>query len=174
MPKRSIFLFLVIFFGGFCCARADEATKNAKIEEMLAAADIDQVQKQMLSMVSNQMKSGAFQKIFGGSLTPDQQKLANEFQDKVMQLVSRMVSWDQLKPTYVKLYAQAFSEGEIDSMLAFYKSPAGRAMVAKTPELMSQANQIVQQRMVSMQPEMQALMKEYVDKIKATAPASKQ
>jgi uncharacterized protein YsxB (DUF464 family) len=43
-------------------------------------------------------------------------------------------------------------------------------MVSKTPELMQQANQNVQQRMASMQPKMQSILKEYTDKLKATAP----
>ena len=106
------------------------------------------------------------------ALTPAQQKLANDFQDQLMQLLGQMVSWDELEPAYVKLYAQSFTEDEIDGMLAFYKSPAGIAMVKKTPQLMTEANQIVQQRMVALQPKLQALMQDF--KAKAAAQPAKQ
>ena len=34
-------------------------------------------------------------------------------------------------PDLVKLYSDAYSENELDGILAFYRTPAGRAMLAK-------------------------------------------
>ncbi len=172
--RRLHFLFLSCLLSGLSLAHADEATKTAKIEEMFKAAKLDQLLTQSLTLAANQVKSSAFQQMFGVKLPPEQQKTAGEFQDKVMQLVTQTMSWDALKPVYVQLYARAYTEDEIDGILAFYKSPAGQAMVSKTPQLMSEASQVVQQRMLTeMQPKMQALMKEFMDRLKAPPPPDK-
>lgn len=175
MKRLQFLLVSALLVGGILPARADEATKTAKVEEMFKVAKLDQLFSQTLSMVSNQMKSAAFQRMFGVKLPPEQQKTAEEFQDKVTQLITETLSWDALKPTYVKLYTETYTESEIDGLLAFYKSPSGQAMVSKTPQLMTQANQVVQQRMMTtMQPKLQALMKEYMGRVQTATPPAKQ
>ena len=52
-------------------------------------------------------------------------------QDKVASMVSDAVAWDKLKPAYLKLYLDAYSEEELDGIIASYKSPAGQTMVTK-------------------------------------------
>lgn len=151
-------------------ANADEASKKAKIEEYFRLAKLDQLLNQSFTQVSNQVKSAAFQQMFGVNLAPEQRKIADELQEKVMAVVKETLSWSQLEPTYLKLYTQAFSETEIDGILAFYKSPSGQAMVSKTPQLMEQANRAVQQRMTLMQPKIQELLKEYGEKLKSSVP----
>ena len=168
MPTRlnvSIYAFVLC---SVSLAHADEAAKIAKIEQIFTLSRIDKVLGQSLSMIGNQMKSAALQRTFHGPLSPAQQKLANEFQDKLNQVLAPVITWDNLKPIYVNLYAKNFTEPEIDGILAFYKSSAGQAMVTKSPQLMSEANQTVRQRVVAVQPKVQVLMKEYMEKSKGT------
>ncbi len=173
--KRLQFLFLSCLLGGTFLAHADEAAKTAKIEEMFKAAHLDELLSQSLAIAGNQVKSAAFQQMLGVKLRPEQQRTAQEFQDKVMQLVMQTLSWDKLKPIYVSLYANTYTEEEIDGILAFYKSPAGQAMVSKTPQLMTEAGQVVQQRIATeMQPKMQALMKEFAQQSQSAAPPQQQ
>ena len=48
----------------------------------------------------------------------------------------------------------------MDGIIAFYKSPAGEAMLAKTPAIMAKANELVQQQMATVMPEIQKLIKD--------------
>ena len=151
---------------------ADDAAKKAKVEQIFALANIDKLLSQNLSMIGTQIKSAALQRTFRGQLSPAQQKLADEFQDRLMQMMTPLVSWSNLKPTYVNAYAKTFTDNELDGMLAFYKSPAGQAMVTKSPQIMTEANHAVQQNVVALQPKINLLMKEYMAKSRA-AQASK-
>ena len=41
-----------------------------------------------------------------------------------------------VKPAMIKAYMDVFTEDEIDGILGFYQSPAGRAMLQKSPQVM--------------------------------------
>jgi hypothetical protein len=138
-------------------ARADEVSRTAKAEEFLRVSHVGQVYSQMMSTVLNQAKSGMFQ-MFGVKLTPEQTKQSDELQSKLAAILNDVLSWEKLKPIYVKLYADTYSEEEMDGIIALYKSPAGEAMPAKSPEVMTKANQMVQQQMATVMPEIQKLM----------------
>jgi hypothetical protein len=49
---------------------------------------------------------------------------ASEMQAKIMTMIADRLS--KARPALVKAYADTFTEGEIDGILAFYKSPAGQ------------------------------------------------
>ena len=88
------------------------------------------------------------------------------FQDKVAAVIAEVFAWEKLKPAYVKLYAEEFSDEELDGIIAFYKSPSGQAMVSKTPSLMTKATTVVQARMAEAQPQLQKLMREFSEQSK--------
>lgn len=140
--------------------QADAVSKKAKIEEIFQLAKLDQQIQQALENSANHIKSGFFQDLMGVQLTPEEQRTMLTVQTKLQDLLKEALSWETLKPDYVKLYAELFTEDEIDGMLAFYRSPAGKAMLEKTPQLMAQGNAVVQQRMLAMKPQFEALIRQ--------------
>ncbi len=62
------------------------------------------------------------------------------------------MDWDKLKPEYAQLYMETFTQEEVDGLLAFYRSPAGRAMIEKMPLLMNKSLQLSQARMQKLMP----------------------
>jgi hypothetical protein len=142
-------------------ARGDDASKMAKVHEFFRLAKLDQLSAHAMDQVMTQMSSGAMQQIAGTKLREDDQKRLDEFSGKVRQLVNRAMGWQALEPQYAKLYADAYTEQQLDDLIAFYKSPTGQVMVAKTPMLMRESSAIAQQQMVTLIPEFQNLLKEY-------------
>src|SRR5216684_4405857 len=120
--KSTAVLALALLTGPF--AGAQELTKEAKIERLLtvmnADAMIDQMFEQIKAMTASQVPPGT---------SPEQVAKAREIQSKVLDLVKARISWEKMRPQYVKLYAETFSDEEISGMLAFYESPSGRAML---------------------------------------------
>lgn len=152
-------------------ARADDTAKIAKVERFFKLAKLDQISTQIMQQVMEQTKSGMMQQLLGAKLTDDQQQIFNEFTDKVGKLVSGAVGWDALEPEYAKLYADAYTDQQLDDIIAFYSSPTGQAMVEKSPELIRTAGAISKERLTNVAPELQNLMREYSLKIVAKAPA---
>jgi hypothetical protein len=151
-------------------AHADEASKRAKAQEMLTLLHTERVSQQI---ENNIMKQAAAmpQQLFGGAVPPAQKEKFDTFQQKLKQTTEDQIGWKILEPAYVDLYAKTYTEPELDSILAFYKSPAGISMVAKSPELNSQSVQLVQTKMAVLQPQLQKLAEDFVQ---STRPASTQ
>jgi hypothetical protein len=134
-------------------ALADDASKNAKIEEMMELTHVDRMISQMLPQMQSMAKSQMAQ----ADLSPQQRQQAEELQTKMMALIADRLSWEKAKPAYIKIYADTFSETEIDGILTFYKSPAGQAMLEKMPQLMQKSMQVSQQLMGDLMPQIQQM-----------------
>jgi hypothetical protein len=142
---------------------ADDATKAAKVEEFLKLAKIDDAQRQTMAEIRAQMQLGILQQIFGSKPLPtDKKKEVDQFRTSLGDVVSDALSWEKLKPDYVKVYMEAFSEPEIDGMVAFYKSPAGQAMVAKTPALTTKTSEFARQKIVAAEPAIDKVVRDFM------------
>jgi hypothetical protein len=154
------------------CARADEASKHAKVEELVSVMHMDRMMNQMLGIVKEQAEQ-SMQRVPGAdSLTPEQKKVVTDYQAKAMQIVIDSMGWKSLEPQFVTLYAENFTEDEIDGMLAFYKSPTGQSVLNKMPKLTTAAMQLAQSRMVDVQPKLKALMEDMREQMQAATPKS--
>lgn len=158
MRLKLLFLSAILLGASVSAVRADEASRTAKAEEFLRVSHTEEMLNQTMSAILNQTKSGMLQKMFGVTLTPEQAKQSEDLQAKLGAILTNALSWEKLKPIYVKLYADTYTEQEMDGIIAFYKSPAGEAMLAKTPLIMTKANDLVQQQMATAMPEIRKLM----------------
>src|SRR5215813_3263639 len=120
--KLKSLLATAILFSAASAAYADEASRMTKAEEFLRLAKMDEMLQQTLKMVSEQTKSGVLQQMMGVKTPPEVEKDLAAFQDKVANLIADVFAWEKLKPAYVKLYAEAFTDEELDGIVAFYKS----------------------------------------------------
>jgi hypothetical protein len=135
---------------------ADEAGKKAKIEEMLRLTHYDQMMQQMLE----QMKSMQLEQLKKSDLPAEARAQSEEVQQKTMALVADRMSYEKIKPMFVQIYADVFSEEEIDGIVSFYKSPSGKAMLEKMPLLMQRVMPMMQKLSSDLQPEMQKILEE--------------
>jgi hypothetical protein len=170
--KRWIAVVVMVVAVAPCAARADEASKQAKVKELFAAMHMNHVLDPMLKAIQQEMQGMVQQAAGTQQMTPQQKKLTQDYMNQSMTVVDQSLGWNALEPEYVKLYANTYTESEIDGILAFYKSPAGQAMLAKSPQLTQGAMQIVHGRMTAFQPKVQALAQQYIKQMKATMPAT--
>lgn len=160
---RSKFALLLIIASSMTLvAHADDATKMAKIHEFFKVARVDQVADQTRRQIIAQTKSGMVQQTLGIKLNAGQQQRMDDFTDKLSAIVSSALSWEKIEPEMAKLYADAYSEQQIDDLLAFYRSPTGQVMVLKTPLLMQQSNAIAQKHLADAIPQIQQLLRDFM------------
>ena len=155
---KTIAVFAVGLIIAGCPAGAQELTKQAKIERILtltkADAMMDQAFNQMKGMIGSQIPRG----------TPEQQVKAQEIEQKVMDLIKERMGGERMRREFVKIYDELFSDEEIDGILAFYQSPAGRATLERMPQLMSKAMAFAQAQMADLLPEIQRITREAAQK----------
>jgi hypothetical protein len=146
-------IFLVLCTPAF----GQTSAKDAKIESLLSSMNIDKqvntVFTQMRSMISSQWPATA---------ADEQKARSKELQDKIFDLMQSRMSWENMRPQYVKLYSDTFTDEEIDGLAAFYESPAGKAMLEKMPVLMAKSMSIAQDVMKEIMPQIQQMTKDAV------------
>ena len=160
--KLSLAIAIAVLHLTSAAGHADQVSKSAKVEEFFRLAKMDEMLRQTLTLATNQFKSGVIQQMLGVKLPPEMEKRVDAFEEKVTAAIGDALAWEKLKPDYVKLFAGAYTEAEIDDILAFYRSPTGQSMVAKSPSLMAKSGEIVQQRLSETQSQVQALMREFI------------
>jgi uncharacterized protein len=169
--KRWILMLALVMVMAPVGARADEASKQAKVKELFTLMHVDHSLDRMRSAMQQQVQLTAKNVSGAEQMTPEKKKIQQEFIDNSMKVVDENFGWPELEPAYLKLYSDTYTEAELDGILAFYKSPVGQALLNKTPELSAGSMQIVHSRMGDFQPRMQALQELYV---KAMAPPAAQ
>ncbi len=162
MKRNSLFVASAILCLAAPVAYAGEASKTAKVEEFLRLTKMDETLRQTMDLAMHQVKAGVAQQITGVKLSPDQQTALEDFQDKVARVISDALAWEKLKPAYVKLFTEAYSEAELDDIVAFYRSPTGQSMVAKGPSLMAKSSELAQQKLAAVMPQLQTLMRDFM------------
>lgn len=136
-------------------AFADEASKNTKIEELLKLTNADRMVSQMFDQIKT-MELSQLNK----DVTPADRQAAQEVQDRILKLLQDTLSWDKMKPMMVKVYADTFTEEEVDGILNFYESPAGQAMLQKMPTLLQRSMAMGQQMLADVTPQIQKIMQD--------------
>uniref|UniRef100_Q01V20 DUF2059 domain-containing protein n=1 Tax=Solibacter usitatus (strain Ellin6076) TaxID=234267 RepID=Q01V20_SOLUE len=139
-------------------ARADDATKTAKAEELMQLTQSDQMMKMMEPMMKGIMAQA------NKDMPAEQRAKAGDMQEKMMALMA--ASFSKVKPALVKVYTDTYTEEELDGILSFYKSPAGKALIQKMPEVMQRSMPVMMQMMSDMQPELKKMMEGVKEKSK--------
>lgn len=166
-------ILLALFLFAPLAAHADApASKQAKAEELLQLTHMDRLMTQMLDQMSMRMKTTADEQAASMHMTPQQKTLYDDYQQKLNQLLASNLTWDKMKPVMVQVYSDTYTDQELDGILAFYRSPAGQAMVAKSPELMTKTRNTMIERMSSLQSQVQQLSKDFAEKMQQAAAPS--
>jgi len=151
--KRILLALLAIACSA--ASAADTPASEASIKELLTVADTRKIVDGMLGQIEGFTKA-AMQKALGGrTLSPEEQQTADKMSSKMTAAMREELSWEKLEPLYIKIYQQSFTQEELDGILAFYKSPAGAALIKKMPVVMQNSMAAMQERMGPMMEKIQ-------------------
>lgn len=139
-------------------AHADDASKHARIEEMLKLTKMDETLAKVIEETKGEIGDAVDeQRAAAQSMPPAQAKILNDFQDKVTALVVEALKPEDLHALLVKLYDQTYTEPELEGIVAFYKTAPGQALLSKAPGLDDQMMAMVQQRVTALKPQIDQL-----------------
>lgn len=154
-------------------AHADDASRRAKAREMLQLLHTGQLLDQTMKRMMDQEAMATARNLVKNTVNPEDRAKLDDFQKKISQLMDSKMGWKALEPDYVNMYANNFTDEQLDAILAFYKSPAGVALVDKLPTLTSQAKQIAQAKMAAFRPLLKQMLDDFAKTTatERTAPA---
>jgi len=168
MNRTAVAIALVLCFP--LAAYADDASRRAKAEELLALLHMERVSTQVMDNILHQTTAITAQRS-GGTMTPATQAALADFQKRVVAVLEPQVGWKAIGPDYIRLCADAFTDEQLDAILAFYKSPGGAALLDKMPSINQQINQLIQPRIAALQPQMNQMLNDFEKGVVKPAPA---
>lgn len=132
----------------------------ASIEDLLVVSNSESMMTSMYAIMEDSMRKGVEQATAGKPLTPEQQRVAERIPARLMEVMRQEMSWAKLKPMFVQVYQETLTQEDVDGLLAFYRTPAGRTMIEKMPAVMQRTSTIMQAQMPELIGKLQAAMAE--------------
>lgn len=164
--KKIMILCLTL---GTTLAMADEASHRKLAEEALACMDVQRNIEQSFEAVKK-MQMAQLKNM--GMSAGDAEK-TRVLQDEIMTMIQQEFTWDKVKDDYIQIYADTFTEEELNGLIEFYKSPTGKKFTEKMPDLMQKSMQISQKQMQNIMPKVQEISRKFAEEHKAAAAALK-
>jgi uncharacterized protein len=142
-------------------AHAGAAPPSAEsVETLLAVTKTETMLDAMYASMEQLMRQSMQQTTGGKPRSPQQQRVMDTVPARFSALMRAEMTWEKLKPGYVQLYSETFDQEEIDGLVAFYRSPAGQAFVAKMPTVMQKSVVLGQSQMQTLLPRMKAIIEQ--------------
>jgi hypothetical protein len=127
---------------------------------------------QMQGQLDDIMNSIPKELLKGKNITPEQQKAIDTFRAKVVKISKDEISWEVIEPRVLEIYSGTLSQSDVDGIIAFYQSPAGKSYIKKMPQIMNQTMLMMQKTSVPMMKKIEAASIEFQqDMQKSSVPA---
>lgn len=149
--------------------QAQENTRSAKAEELLNLMNMPENTEKSFAMFKKMMPA-QMEKMRQATGQTNHPANVSAQTDKIMDVITSELSWQKMKADYIALYADTFTDEELEAIIAFYKSPAGQALVKKQPELMKRSMELSQKTMLQVMPRIQAMAREMAEPAAAPTP----
>lgn len=128
---RTLLSVALVFAGSMALHAQTAATVNpaleAKVRELLALTSAEDMAEQMI-----------------GQMIPAMKEMAPGVPESVWSELEAEMNLDDLIDELIPVYVAEYTEGEIDAMLAFYRTPEGKSVIRKMPSVMNQSMMIGQ------------------------------
>jgi hypothetical protein len=147
----------------------------AKIDEMITLTGLKPTLLETIEQGKKRLNWYA--KVQTGTLTQvpkdkedKEQEITATYTAKMKSIAEAELTWDKLKPSILRYCADNFTDAQMDGIIAFYKSPAGRAMLEKGTGLNQRTGDALQALQVHAKPLTDQATKDMQDKVQALYP----
>lgn len=175
MIQLSRRLSVVLLSTALCAAPAFAARpSDAQIDQLMQSMNYERMKGEMLKQMRESAEMMAEAEA-GDRLDDKQREALQRSLARQMDVVEQMLDWKAVAPIYRKVYGETFDAAEVQAIIDFYGSPAGRSIMEKMPQAMGRTMQEMQPLMKSMfermQRELRDEVRDIVDGDDKTAPA---
>jgi hypothetical protein len=151
-------------------AASATATANspseASIKQLLEVTQARKLVDSIMSQMDNLMQQAVVQAAAGRDIPDSVQKEVDRQRTEIIAMMKQVLDWQKLEPMYVRIYQKTFTQSELDGMLAFYKTPAGAAVITKMPSIMQNTMDEMQGMMGPVMEKIQRLQQDVAARMK--------
>jgi hypothetical protein len=143
------------------------------IEKLLSLTQAEKMLDSMKAQLDKPIQLTQKNAMKGRPPSPEEQKVLNKFSANANKIIGNAMTMERFKPLYIKHYGQVFSQEEVDGMIAFYQSPAGKAMVTKMPQLMQSLMDATPEMLTPMNDQIRQAAQDMATELEAMGKAGK-
>jgi hypothetical protein len=140
------FLLLVLLIASPWSAHAAQPSAES-IEKLLSITKAEALLDSIYTNTEQVMRQAMAQSLAGKTLSPEQKRFLDAAPQRFAEVMRDELSWAKLKPMYVQIYQESFTQEEIDGLIAFYGTPTGQATINKMPVVLQKSMAGIQARM---------------------------
>lgn len=167
MKRLLLSLLLAACTANAAYAASDKPASEQSVRKLLEVTESRKMLDAMWQSVDGMMEATMRQVLGDRKPTEEQQKILSEMQAKVVAIMKEELSWEFMEAFMIDVYTKSFTQEEVDGMLAFYASPAGRSLITKMPQVMQYSMQAIQERMAAAIPRIQRVQNDTIAQVKA-------
>ena len=164
MKKLTVVFFLLIASAAFA---ADSKPSEASVKELLQLSGTPKMLDAMKGQLGAMQAGMLQQTIQGHALTAGVRKVLDEANSKAAALINETLTWSTFESPFVEAYRATLTQEEVDGIVAFYKTTAGKALAEKMPALQQGAGQRMQMQLGPLVEKLKQLQQETVLKLQA-------
>ena len=147
-------------------------SSEQSVNEMLKLMQLENLLKSALKQMNEGMEKGmeaSMSKATSGrELTPAQKAEVEDFRKKFKATMVEELSIDKITSIYAQTYRETFTQEEVNGVIAFYKSPAGKAVTEKNPDVMRKAAGLTEARITVMTQKLDRMQFDFFSKFAPT------
>ena len=114
----------------------DAPPSDASIQELTTLSRSQEVYRgmkaQMDAMIASSMKEASQ----GQTITPERQAILDRMRAQMAAAYDDAFNAQAMHMVMVRVYQETYTQDEVDGLIAFYKTPAGQALINKAPLMM--------------------------------------
>ncbi len=167
--KRFLTAASIVILAATAAAPSFAATPT--VESVDALLQVTHTQNLLESLYGNMeqtMRQTMQHMSAGQNLNDEQKRVLESTPKKFAEVVRQEFTWDKLRPVYINIYQESFTQEEIDGLIAFYRTPAGDALVKKMPLVMQKSMAAMQGMLGPMVDKMKVAMQDAMAEAKIT------
>lgn len=164
MQLRST-LILCLLFAISPVQAKDQPPSDESLREMFAISEVRQTMDGAMAQIDVAMQQSMKQALGKETLSAKQEEMLGDMHAEIMQLVSAEMRWEKMEPMFLEIYRKSLTQKEVNGLIKFYKSKAGKAYIAKMPLIMQNTMQLMQEFMGRLMPGMQQIQRDALARI---------
>jgi uncharacterized protein len=132
----------------------DAPPSDASLQELASVSREQEAFNGLKPQLDAMITASVNQVSKGRSMTPERQAVVDRMREKIIGAFNESFNFESLQAITVRIYQATYTQDEVDGLIAFYKTPAGQALINKKPLMLQ-----------NMMDEMRVLMRPLVQRI---------
>lgn len=162
MKKTLLAAAFCLFNPVYLFAAPSDAASAASIDHLMKLTKVESIIETIFTQTDQMMMGMAQQMGIQGNERP----LFDQYVKDIQILMRTEISWEKMRAPLVAVYADTFTQKEVDDMVAFYKTESGQSLIEKMPGVMNQSMEVSQKLLMSLMPQIQNMSMQFEQKIK--------